>query len=138
MQQLPAADFNMQLLCYKHLVIRCYIKLKAEIHFGVAGFGGLGDLQLFQLLTAALRHFGSRSTHEVSGNIIFQLSCLCHIGIMLLLLQCNSHFFLRQIGRKIAFIGNQCSLLYLPDTVADTVEKIAVMADYQHSASVLF
>ena len=138
MKQLTAADLNVQLFGDQHLVIRRNIKFKPEVHFRMAGFRGLGDLQLFQLFAAALRHFGGRGTHQIARNVILQLGRFGHIGIVLLLLQCHGHFFLRQIGREIALVGDQRSLLHFPDTVAGRIQKIAVMADHQHSAPVFF
>ena len=112
LHQLAAAQSNADILCHHKVVIRRDIEGKAKFQPLPLAFGGRGYLQLFQLLAAALCHFGGGSPHKVSRNIIFQLFRLFHIGVVLLLPQGVSRLPLGQIGGIIALVNGKGCLLY--------------------------
>ena len=135
-QQGALPDLDAEVFHQHQLVPRLYVIFKAE--FQLVGFvlGCLGDLQLFQLLAAALRHFGGGSAHKVAVHIVLQFFSQCHIGIVLLLAQGIGGFLLGQIGREVTLVGGHGLEGYLPDLCTDIIEEIAVVADHQHRAGV--
>ena len=100
LHQPAAAQSNANILCHHKVVIRRDIEGKAKFQPLPLAFGGRSYLQLFQLLAAALCHFGGGGPYKVSRNIIFQLFCLFHIGVVLLLPQGVSRLPLGQIGGR--------------------------------------
>ena len=135
-QQGTLPDLDAEIFQHHQLIPRFYVIFKAKFQLICLVLGCLGDLQLFQLPAAALRHFGSGGAHKVAVHIVLQLFSQCHVGIVLLLAQGIGGFLLGQIGREVALVGGHGLEGHLPDLCTDIIEEIAVVADHQHRTGV--
>ena len=97
-QQGALPYFDGQVLEQHQFVPRFYVIFKPELELVGLVLGRFGDLQLFQLLAAALGHFGGGGAHKVAVHVVLQLFGQCHICIVLLLAQGIGSFLLGQIG----------------------------------------
>ena len=70
LQQGAAADLNGQVLEQHQLIPRLHVVFEAELELVGLVLRGLGDLQLFQLLAAALGHLGGRGADEVAVDVV--------------------------------------------------------------------
>ena len=104
-QQGALPDLDAEVFQHHQLIPRLYVVFKAELQLVGLVLGCLGDLQLFQLLAAALRHFGGGGTHKVAVYIVLQLFSQCYVSIVLLLAQGIGSLLLGQVGRKVALVG---------------------------------
>ena len=136
LQQSPVADLDGQVLEQHQLIPRFYVVFEAEFELIRLVLRSLCDLQLLQLFAAALGHLGGGGADEVAVDVVLQLFSQRHIGVVLLLAQGVSGFFLGQVGRKVALIGGHGLEGDLPDLGTDIVEEIAVVADHKDRTGV--
>ena len=137
-QQGALPYFDGQVLEQHQLVPRFYVIFKPELELVGLVLWRFGDLQLFQLLAAALGHFGGGGAHKVAVHVVLQLFGQCHICIVLLLAQGIGGFLLGQVGREVALVGGHGLEGDLPDLRTHVIEEVAVVADHQHRTGIAF
>ena len=127
-----------QILHDDQLVIGLNVVLKAKVQLPRLGSRGLDDLELFQLLAAALGHLRRGGAHKIAVHVVLQFGSFFYSGVMQLLLALVSGLALGQIGRVVAAVGLDALAAQLPNAGADGVEEVAVMADNEHRTAVGF
>ena len=75
-------DMDAQILHDDQLVIGLNVVLKAKVQLPRLCSRGLDDLELFQLLAAALGHLRRGGAHKITVHVVLQFGSLFYSGVM--------------------------------------------------------